>query len=88
MVEDLVGISLLYDLAQIHENDVVGNALRLPQCVCDHDDAVVFFQLYEQLLYGSARNGVECAGAFVGQQIAWLDGKAACKAKALLLSAR
>ena len=49
IAEDLLGIALLNDFAEIHEDNVVGNALCLTQCVGDHHDGVVLLQFDEEV---------------------------------------
>ena len=86
MFEDLVCAAFLDDLAEIHEDDVVGDAERLAKGMGNHHDAVVFLQLCEELLHLLAADWVEGRGALVGKQVAWFYGKTAGEAETLLLT--
>lgn len=87
MMEHFLGASFFNHLTQIHEDDVVGDAESLAKGVGYHHDAVILLQFGEELLHFLAADRVEGGSTLICKQITWLYGKAACQAKALLLTA-
>ena len=72
--------------AEVHVNDVIGEAARLPQCVCDNYGGVILFQV-EQAAFDVLRGDrVEGGGRFVAEDDLRLNGQPAGKTEALLLS--
>jgi hypothetical protein len=86
--EDAFGFVELDQLADIHEGGVVGAACRLLHVVRDDRDAVVGFQLGNQLLDALGREWVQRRRGLVEQQDLRLDRDRAGNAQALLLAAR
>ena len=76
IVENLVSGTLFDDFAEVHEDDVVGDAEGLPQSVGDHDDGVLLFERHEKILHGLGGNRVEGAGGLAAAR--WKDGSPEC----------
>jgi len=87
MMEDLLSATFFDDLAEIHEDDMVGDAECLAEGVGYHHDAVILLQFREELLHFLAGDRIESGSALICKEIAWLYGKAAGEAEALLLTA-
>ena len=86
-MEHFLGASFFNHLTQIHEDDVVGDTESLAKGVSYHHDAVILLQFGEELLHLLAADRVECGSTLICKQIARFNGKAACQAEALLLTA-
>ena len=87
MMKHLFCATFFDDLSQIHEDDMVGDAECLAEGVGYHYDAVILLQFSEELLHFLAGDRIECRSTLVGKEIAWLYGKTAGEAEALLLTA-
>src|SRR5215469_18176553 len=72
MGEDRLSVAELDELAQIHEGGEVGAARRLLHVVGDEGDAVIGFELGDELLNALRRDGIERRGRLVEQQDFWL----------------
>ena len=86
MMEHLFCAAFFDHFTQIHEDDVVGDAECLAQGVGYHHDAVILLQFGEKLFHLLARDWVKGRSTLICKEIAWLYGKAAGKAEALLLT--
>ena len=80
VVEDLVGRALLDDLAEVHKDDVVGDAESLTESVSHHDDTIVLLEFDEEFLDLLAGDRVEGACRLVGEEVGRFDGETACEA--------
>src|SRR6185437_13261636 len=87
MGEHRLGLAELDELAQIHEGGIVGAARRLLHVVRDDGNAIVGFELGDELLDALRRDRVERGGGLVEQQDLGLDRDGAGNAEALLLTA-
>ena len=85
-MEDLFCTTFFDDLAEIHEDDMVGDAESLAEGVGYHHDAVILLQFREELFYFLAGDRIEGGSALICKEIAWFYGKAAGEAEALLLT--
>src|SRR5690349_6964925 len=88
MGENRFGVAELDELTQIHEGSEVGAARRLLHVVRHERDAVVGFELGDELLDALRRDGIERGGGLVEQQYLRLHGDGAGDAEPLLLAAR
>ena len=86
--EDLGGRAVLDELAEVEEDDVVGDAPGLAEDVGDDDDRVIALELDELPLDVLARLGVEGRGRLVAEDDLGLDGQAPGQAQPLLLADR
>ena len=84
--EDFVGWPLFDDHAEVQEDDVVGDALRLPQGMGDEDDGEVFLEFEEEFFDLFGGEGVEGGGGFVAEDDLGLDRDSSGEAEALLLA--
>src|ERR1700729_4297237 len=86
--EGLVGASVLDQVTQIHEPDVVGDSVRLLQVVRDDYDRDVFAELDDELLDQPGRLRIQRRAGLVEQQDLGMRGQRAGDAQTLLLPAR
>lgn len=75
--------------AVAHQHDAVGQQNGLVHVMGDHEHGLAgrLHDFKQLVLYGAARQGIECAKRFVQQQHTRLNGESPCDAHALLHAA-